>query len=310
MVFGHSLELYKDKSLLIGIIYVFIYLFHMPVFVFVSGYFSKNVDKSRSKAFRNFFVPYLIFNTIWGLVSLPYVGSFSILTPGWSLWYLMSMFFWRISLKDIVRVRYILPISFVIGTIVGLSSEFDNVLSLSRTLFFLPFFLAGYYTTEAKLLNLRDKRYLGKILIVLIAFIAAILITCSNILPTEFFYGSNSFSSFSLMLWLGILGRIFLYIIGFSFIYILINFVNNSETFFSKVGFNTFSVYILHTYLILLVFAINYFVPWTMLQLLICFVTSILITYILSRNIVMKYFNKLINNFVSFFAIKQVNNKN
>ena len=42
VVFGHVIEYYiKDNSVL-RTIYIFIYIFHMPLFVFVSGYLSKN----------------------------------------------------------------------------------------------------------------------------------------------------------------------------------------------------------------------------------------------------------------------------
>ncbi len=304
VVFGHSLELCKENSLVIKIIYMFIYLFHMPVFVFISGYFSKNLDKSRNKAFRNFLVPYLIFNTLWNIVSIPVVGieNFSLLTPGWALWYLISMFYWRISLKDIIRIKYIFPISLVIGVLAGLSSEFDTFLSLSRSLFFFPFFLGGYYTTEKQLIQFRQRK-IGLITIILtITFLAAIILAYSDILPIEFLYSNQSFAEFSLVFWLGILGRIFLYIIGFSFVYILVNVVKPTKTFFTNIGFNTFPVYILHTYVVAVVFAINYYIPWVFLQLLVCGVTSAFITYILSRNSVMKYFNKIISKFVGLFA--------
>ncbi len=306
MVFGHALELYKDSSFFIEVIYMFIYLFHMPVFVFVSGYFSKNVGKSRAKAVRNFLVPYLIFNTIWNVVSIPVVGieSMSILTPGWALWYLISMFFWRILLKDLIRIKYIFVISLILGVTTGLSKEFGVFLSLSRTIFFLPFFLGGYYTSEEILLGLRHKNIILSIVILILTGILAVLLSYFHVIPVEFLYGSSSYDNFSIPVWVALLARGCMYIIGFSFVYILINIVKPNKTFFSTVGNNTFSVYILHTYLVSLVFIINHFIPYTWLQLLICLVTSIFITYILSRNKVMRTFNKIINNFINIFVKK------
>ncbi len=303
VVFGHSLEVYKDKSIIIQSIYMFIYLFHMPVFIFVSGYFSKDVDKCRSKAFRNFFVPYLIFNVIWNLVSIPVVGAenFSITTPGWALWYLMSMFFWRISLKDLIKVKYIFPISFIIGITAGLSNDFDTFLSLSRTLFFLPFFLGGYYTSEKKLLSFKKGNYLLSMSIIIVTMIIAIMLAYLEVFPTEFLYGSHAYNTFSITLWLAILGRMSVYIIGFAFVYVMINLITPTKTFYSKIGLNTFSVYILHPYLVAVVFAINSFIPDIFIQVVICIVTSILITYLLSRNIVMKNFTNSINWVVSRF---------
>ncbi|ONI46299.1 hypothetical protein AN641_01915 [Candidatus Epulonipiscioides gigas] len=306
VVLGHSLELYIDDAFFIEIIYTFIYLFHMPVFVFISGYFSKNVGKCRQKAFRNFFVPYLIFNTIWALVSIPVVGieNISLLTPGWALWYLISMFFWRISLKDLIRVKYIFPISFIIGITTGLSAEFGTFLSLSRTLFFLPFFLGGYYLTENKLLSFRNEKKFFSIFMISLTVILAVVLSYTNIIPVQFLYGSQAYNNFELPLWALIIARIYMYIIGFSFVYILVNIVKPTKTFFSKVGTNTFSVYILHTYLVSLVYIVNNFIPFEFLKFLVCIITSIIITYILSLNKVMRIFTKLINNFIDIFTKK------
>ena len=47
VVFGHLIERYIDtNSTLLGV-YMFIYIFHIPLFVFVSGFLSKNIYKSR-----------------------------------------------------------------------------------------------------------------------------------------------------------------------------------------------------------------------------------------------------------------------
>ena len=55
VVFGHLIERYIDtNSTLLGV-YMFIYIFHMPLFVFVSGFLSKNIYKSR----KIFFILYI-----------------------------------------------------------------------------------------------------------------------------------------------------------------------------------------------------------------------------------------------------------
>ena len=42
-------------------IYIISFTYIMQGFLFVSGYFSKNVDKCRAGAFKNFIIPYVIF---------------------------------------------------------------------------------------------------------------------------------------------------------------------------------------------------------------------------------------------------------
>lgn len=304
VVFGHSLELYKEHNIIIKTIFTFIYLFHMPVFIFISGYFSKNLDKCRNGAFKTFFLPFLIFNTFWNILAALFAKEpFSFITPGWALWYLISMFIWRLFLKDLVKIRFILPISILIGLGAGIFSEFDSLLSLSRTLVFLPFFLIGYFISEDKLFTLKKpSKFFGLLALILTIFLAFIL-AYTNIFPIEFLYGSGSFASSTVPVWLGLSCRLLLYLIGFYSIFVLINGMKSTPTFFSKIGGNTFPVYILHTYLLVIVFAINYFIPWMWLKFIICILGSAIITYILSRNKVNRNFHKFLNK-VSRFIVR------
>lgn len=297
VVFGHSLELYKNEDILVNIIYTFIYLFHMPVFVFVSGYFSKNLDRCRSTAFKTFLIPFVIFNTLWNGLAAIFMGpaAFSFVTPGWALWYLMSMFLWRILIKDLVKIKYIFPLSILMGLSAGIFSDFDALLSLSRTLVFLPFFLAGYYTSEHGLAILKKPSRLYSFCITVIAVIFAVFIAKTNIIPVEFLYGSSPFKTYTVPIWIGMASRALLYVIGFSFVFGLINVMKQTPTFFSKIGSNTFSIYILHTYLLIVAFGINSFIPWLPVRILVCFIDSIGITYFLSRNKVNRYFMRLLN---------------
>ena len=43
--FGHMIRLYIDDNDLLRAIYVYIYFFHIPIFVYLSGFFSKNAKK-------------------------------------------------------------------------------------------------------------------------------------------------------------------------------------------------------------------------------------------------------------------------
>lgn len=128
----------------------------MPLFVFVSGYFSKDVDKARSNAFNTLLVPYILFNTTMVLVAHA-AGrcELSLLTPVFVHWYLLALFFWRIFLKDLVRIRFVLFLSVVSAFVIGFFWEATNLLALGRIITFLPFFLVGYYTSQEKISSLR-----------------------------------------------------------------------------------------------------------------------------------------------------------
>lgn len=84
VVLGHALEYFRLDNKVGEFIYVFIYLFHMPVFIFISGYFSKNLAKGRSTAVETFLVPYLLLNMVLSLIMLALgkINEFMILSPG------------------------------------------------------------------------------------------------------------------------------------------------------------------------------------------------------------------------------------
>ena len=213
----------------------------------------------------------------------------------------MSMFLWKISLKDLVRIKYIVPISFIVGLGAGIFGEFNGILSLSRTLVFFPFFLIGYFTSEDRFFKLKKPSRFFSCGIILLALSFAIFICYFKVFPVEFLYGSDSFQTYTVPIWLGLISRALLYIIGFSFVFVLANTMTAQNTFFSKIGRNTLPIYILHTYLLCIPIAINYFIPSMWIRLFICLVSAMGITYVLSRNTTERYFRKFLASALALF---------
>ncbi|MDA3100191.1 acyltransferase family protein, partial [Staphylococcus pseudintermedius] len=46
VVFGHLIQPYTDAHPTVYALYLLIYSFHMPAFLFISGYFAKNVGRA------------------------------------------------------------------------------------------------------------------------------------------------------------------------------------------------------------------------------------------------------------------------
>lgn len=324
VVLGHSLEFIRKDYEVARLLYVFIYEFHMPVFVFISGYLSKNVEKGRRNAVRNFLTPFLLFNIIWNLITLvgplflrgeftelPSEQAFSFFTPGWALWYIFAMFLWKILLPDLLKFKNIFILSIIAGIFVKLSGEFGSYMALSRTITFAPFFLAGYYSSEEKLKRFRKfTRFnilnkIPSILILIIGvLIALIFVNYSNI-ADEFFWADRSYSNFNIEVFTGILLYIAVYIIGFAFVYVFINLMPENQTFLSKIGKNTLSVYFLHTYFIGSILGLTSLMSSNLGKLLALIVGSLIVTFILSRDGVARFFNKFLNKFNRLLFIKE-----
>ena len=324
VVLGHSLEFIRKDYEVARLLYVFIYEFHMPVFVFISGYLSNNVEKGRRNAVRNFLTPFLLFNIIWNLITLvgplflrgeftelPSEQAFSFFTPGWALWYIFAMFLWKILLPDLLKFKNIFILSVIAGIFVKLSGEFGSYMALSRTITFAPFFLAGYYSSEEKLKRFRKfTRFnilnkVPSILILIIGvLIALIFVNYSNI-ADEFFWADRSYSNFNIEIFTGILLYIAVYIIGFAFVYVFINLMPENQTFLSKIGKNTLSVYFLHTYFIGSILGLTSLMSSNLGKLLALIVGSLIVTFILSRDGVARFFNKFLDKFNRLLFIKE-----
>lgn len=297
VVFGHVIEYYINSSTLLMSIYIFIYIFHMPLFVFISGYFSKNVEKCRKGIIKSLLIPYILFNTIWYLIASIWMGEFifSLFNPGWTLWYLISLFIWRLSIKYLIKVKYILPLSFIVALLIGIIPNSESLGFILRTVTFLPFFLIGYFTKEE---NIKNIKLFNKGLAFVIIGVFALLsyyISSNNMLDYKFFYNSQSYYDIGLSTVEGVIFRILLYIGAIILGICIINITPKCNMFFTNIGKNTMNIYVFHIYMVLLVYGI---IPkWNMsiIKNIILLSSFLLIIYLLSKRQVKIIYNNIFN---------------
>lgn len=121
----------------------------MPLFVFVSGALSAP-GTEYSKLWRCLLKPYLIVETLFLLFNMATVEEISsvyFIFPYWLLWYLPSLFCWRLMLNGIYRFNPLLVITISIAiALFAASLSFEGRLfSFLRILSYFPFFMLGYY---------------------------------------------------------------------------------------------------------------------------------------------------------------------
>ena len=142
VVFAHLLELFSGPGRLW--LYETIYLFHMPAFVYCSGYFARFSWKKVGKSL----LPYALFQTLYVLFVLALGGRHAhpLTTPYWLMWYLFSMVLWTLCLPLAERCgpRLSLLLSAAAALAVGYVTGVGYPFSLSRTIVLLPFFLGGW----------------------------------------------------------------------------------------------------------------------------------------------------------------------
>lgn len=125
VVLGHLLFSYDyDNGVAIMNVVKFIYSFHMPLFLIISGYFSKRINKKGN--FR-LLVLFVLLNFSYILYDYFVYGSFDFFTIKYSSWYLLALFLYRIIISLPIVNKFIiinkvlsLIISFVVSIIIGL----------------------------------------------------------------------------------------------------------------------------------------------------------------------------------------------
>lgn len=296
-VFCHTMELYKSDYLLSGFFYTFVYSFHMPAFVFISGYFSKNAERSRRNAFSSLLFPFLIFHFGWYLVTL---AGFAIqeafhtgwgiipespLAPSWAMWYLFCLFFWRCSIRLFSRLRasFLISLAVAAGLCAGCFPEIGMVLALSRFLVYTPFFLMGYFCTEKHIARFRA---IPAVLYpVIICFVLALswIFAGQQTVPIAFLYGDHAYAYFALGPAAGILFRSCWYFSACALIPCLFRIIPNRQLPFAKIGSGTLCIYLLHPYLLWVCNIPLLFLSGECISLIFSLLSTILILTLLTR---------------------------
>ncbi|MCP4073526.1 MAG: acyltransferase family protein [Hyphomicrobiales bacterium] len=151
IVFGHIIDSNQTDSVALQAIYLFVYAFHIPAFGFASGYVSRAANSPHTplRTLSSFIQPFIICQIIFWLIETNFnnapVNWFRLLSvPYWTLWYLFSLVMWRVLLIPYSRWSHPLIISILVALTAGLVDNWGYAFSISRTLVFFPFFLAGH----------------------------------------------------------------------------------------------------------------------------------------------------------------------
>lgn len=126
-----------------------IYLFHMPFFVFLSGYFSRPDSKNYWRGVLAIIESYVVYQLIKGILS--HYSIVRLLTvPAPMMWYLWALVIWRCLYylfcklpQSPVLKGVVLVLLFCAGLLIGFFPKAGSAFALSRTVVFAPFFFLG-----------------------------------------------------------------------------------------------------------------------------------------------------------------------
>ncbi|MFR9673194.1 acyltransferase family protein [Streptomyces sp. TR02-1] len=162
---AHGWEPYLAEHRTVLALYDLVYTFHMPVFVVVSGYFSRNIALRPWELHRlvaGLLLPYLFFEVLyahfrrWAAHDPSY--PVNVIDPQFLDWFLLALFLWRLSAPVWRIVRRPLPVAVGIAVLASVTPGIGPDLDLQRVLQFLPFFVLGTLLRPAHFDRLRGRR--------------------------------------------------------------------------------------------------------------------------------------------------------
>lgn len=248
VIIGNSLELANPEKVNIHFFVLLLYVFHMPLFAFVSGYFSKlskRTTKEKVIDTVKLYVYAQVFYTAFNYLLLWRHGTkLQMLMPQWTLWYLLSMVFWYI-ISDYVKDYK----KWIIGTIIvamlaGLDGSIGTNGSFARTVFFLPFFIGGMAFKIEYLEVLRKHKI--KVLIGSLASIVA-LYFLNEATPIELFFEYTKYTWYFEKPWFPMFMRAFHYLSAILVGMSIFTFMPSKKTKLSKVGKYSLIMYLTHS---------------------------------------------------------------
>ena len=310
MVVGHAILKLIGESDTAYAAYLFIYAFHVPVFVAVSGYFAKSGPPGTRQLHRlltDLVFPYVVFETIWTtirwLLGAPFQLDYS--SASWTLWFLLALLVWRILLPYLVLLRYPLLISIAASIGAGYVDQIDSTFALSRTIGLLPFFVFGWKLRQWLITD----RWLelGSATVWrwragAIALFAALYAVCAvfidglrDLRVRSFLLYDEGYALFGYdQLWAGGI-RLGLMLLAFALIVAFLMLIPRRTVWFTPLGAATMYIYVLHSFVLYPLRETGLLEgrqpSWALPALI---VLSVLISLALSQSIVKRVFRPLV----------------
>lgn len=250
VVFAHLLEI-RSPFPGSGNIYRIIYSFHMPVFLFLCGWFARY---DRTKIVFGLFIPYLVLQVGYVFFQRWLYGTnvaLQFVTPYWLLWFLLALFIYHLLLPlyDVANPRLRLPVwigVFLLSLLVGFDPYIGYSLTLSRLLVFQPWFLLGFYLRRMQLPQL----HFAVKLLIAAALGVCIGVLCFSPITNNMLYGSYSYAAgqyhIGTRLFLSIMALLWISLIC----YVIKPVLNFSVPLITTLGQNTLPVFLLHGFIV------------------------------------------------------------
>ena len=251
VVIGHFIWDY-DRGSTTPIINQIIFTFHMPVFVFTSGYFGKDeyVKNDNLKRVGSFLIMYVVFQLLMYTLFVDFPSEFSLIYPYKTAWYLFALACWRFFAPYLPKKKIVFVFFLILALGVGFFPQIQNTLAIARIIAFFPFYLLGYWIDVKRVSEFISNRgmkeyFTGGAILCLTGYIAYKVCTIF-----QFSHSALIMSPYSDMF--EFLGRIAIFVISGLTIVGMICLIPNRRIWgITTMGKNSLSVYFFHRFVVI-----------------------------------------------------------
>jgi fucose 4-O-acetylase-like acetyltransferase len=252
VVIGHSWTLLPETWLM-DRTYNWLYLWHVPAFVLVTGYLARRFTYSRRnlrKLVTTVALPYLVFEGMFALFRV-HVGGETLerlwLNPHWPLWYLSVLFMWRLVTPALRRLPWALPVTVAVSLLGGLVDL--ETFDINRALGLLPFFAAGVLAGDRVIEAVRTPAARRAALVVLPAALVVSHLVESR-LASEWLYYRTSYAALDTGALEGMAIRLGLMVVAFAMVVSVLAWIPGRGGWFSALGAGSLVVYLFHGFFV------------------------------------------------------------
>ncbi|TDD64577.1 acyltransferase [Actinomadura darangshiensis] len=253
VVAGHCLANLLNVPMAKGL-YIFIYMFHMPLFIVVTGYFSRNWTFAGGKARKlitNVGVPYVVFEIAYSLYDW-LAGrndlEISMLNPYYLTWFLCALFMWRLSTPVWQQIRWPLAVALVFA-LLSYMSDLGGTFDIHRVIGLLPFYVLGLTLKphHFELLKRPAARPIGAA--VLAAGLGGTYLVMNH-MSREWIYWRTPNFGLDVGNFTGTMMRLAMFACACVFVAAFLTLIPRGHHWFSRLGAYTLYAYLLHGFVI------------------------------------------------------------
>lgn len=176
VVFGHIAIPIQNDTPSLSFLFDVIYLFHMPLFVFLSGLFAKGAwrdGRLNVNRIISFAVLGVVFQAALVLINGMAITPWRLIRFTSAPWYIVAMAWWYLTTPVLSRLGAARGMAASLGVALafGCIDLSNGVLALGRAAAFLPWFAAGYYLKPQTVERLSRRRELWVAVAIAAAFV-------------------------------------------------------------------------------------------------------------------------------------------